>query len=203
MGQRIAIFGGTFDPIHIGHLAIAEDARWALGADRVLFVPAAQQPLKAPQHGATAVQRLAMAQLATAGNPYFAVCDLEIRRGGVSYTVDTVTAIKAQHPDADLVFVLGADAVSLLPRWHQIERLLDLCRFAVVQRPDYDLSLDALTRTLPALTGRIMVIDGPALTISASEIRDRLHAGQPVRYHLPHAVWQYVEQHRLYRSNEQ
>jgi nicotinate-nucleotide adenylyltransferase len=201
MNRRIAIFGGTFDPIHIGHLAIAEDARWALCADQVVFVPAAHQPLKAPQVGATAEQRLAMVELAVAGNPRFAVYDWEVRRGGVSYTIDTVAAIEQQHPQADLVFVLGADALALLPRWHQIERLMLLCRFAVLRRPGYKLRLDGVLTTLPQLHDRLTVIDGPALTISASEIRQRLRAGQPVRYHLPAAVWRYIERHGLYRGN--
>ncbi len=203
MSERIAILGGTFDPIHIGHLAIAEDARWALQADRVLFVPTAQQPLKYVRHRATAEQRLAMVELAVADNPCFAVSDLEIRRGGLSYSVDTVAAIKEQHPAADLVFVLGVDAVELLPRWHQIERLIDLCRFAVLLRPGFDLSLDSLFTTLPMLRGRMMIIDGPAFEISATDIRLRLQTGQPVRYHLPPAVWYYIEQHGLYRSHEQ
>ena len=203
MSERIVIFGGTFDPIHIGHLAIAEDARWTLQADRVLFVPTAQQPLKYVCHRAIAAQRLTMVELAVADNPYFAVSDLEIRRGGLSYSVDTVAVIKEQHPAADLVFVLGADALALLPRWHQIERLIELCRFVVLRRPGFDLSFDSILTTLPTLRDRITIIDGPALDISATDVRLRLQAGQPVRYHLPPAVWHYIEQHGLYRSHEQ
>ena len=206
MSQRLAIFGGTFDPIHIGHLAIAEDARWALGADQVVFVPAAQQPLKQGQTpGATAAQRLRMVELAVTDNPHFGVWDGEVRRGGMSYTVETVAAIKQASPGAELYFVLGVDAVTLLPRWHQIERLIRLCRFAVLRRPGVALALDDLIETLPSLHDRITVIDGPLLRISATDVRQRLRAGQPVRYHLPHAVWHYIEQHGLYgaMNNEQ
>ncbi len=206
MQQRLAIFGGTFDPIHIGHLAIAEDARWALGADQVLFVPAAQQPLKRGQMpGATAAQRLQMVQLAVADNGHFAVSDAEVRRGGMSYTVDTVAAIKHEAPEAELFFVLGADAIALLPRWHRIEDLIEMCRFAVLRRPGVVLALDDLIETLPALHDRITTIDGPMLTISATEVRQRIGVHQPVRYHLPHPVWKYMEQHNLYRltTNDQ
>lgn len=206
MPKRLAIFGGTFDPIHVGHLAIAEDARWALKADQVVFVPAAQQPLKQGQTpGATAAQRLGMVELAVADNPRFTVWDGEVRRGGVSYTVDTVAQIHHASPDADLFFVLGADALALLPRWHQIERLITLCRFAVLRRPGAALALDDLTQTLPTLHDRITVIDGPLLTISATDVRQRLLRKQPVRYHLPHAVWHYIEQHGLYNvaTNDQ
>lgn len=201
MQERIAIMGGTFDPVHIGHLAISDEARWALQADRVLLVPAAQQPLKAGQTpGASAAHRLRMVQLAVADNSAFVACDLELRRGGVSYTVDTVVAIKEAYPMADLVFVLGADAVALLPRWYQVDRLLALCRFAVLQRPGHTLALDAVLSALPALRERLTLIDGPLLTVAASEIRTRIGRGQPVRYLVPPAVWAYIEQHKLYTS---
>jgi len=201
MPKRLAIFGGTFDPIHIGHLAIAEDALWALQADQMLFVPAAQQPLKQGQTpGATAEQRLRMVELAVADNPHFAVWNGEVRRGGMSYTIDTVAQIMQASPDADLYFVLGADAVTLLLRWHRIEQLIEMCRFAVLRRPGAALALDPLIETLPALHDRVTVIDGPLLTISATDVRHRLHSGQPVRYHLPPAVWHYIEQHGLYRG---
>lgn len=201
MTQCLAIFGGTFDPIHVGHLAIADDARWALGADQVLFVPAAQQPLKRGQvSGASAEDRLRMVELAVADNPQFAVSDAEVRRGGMSYTVDTVAAIKQEFPTTELFFVLGADAVALLPRWHRIEMLIAMCRFAVLRRPGVTLALDDLIATLPTLRDRVTVIDGPLLTISATEVRQRVQQGQPVRYHLPYAVWEYIEQHNLYKQ---
>jgi nicotinate-nucleotide adenylyltransferase len=203
MQQRLAIFGGTFDPIHIGHLAIAEDARWALGVDQVLFVPAAQQPLKQGQTpGATAEQRLHMVELAIADNPHFAVSDAEVQRGGMSYTVDTVAEIRETLPEAELFFVLGADALVLLPRWHQIEHLITLCHFAVLRRPGVTLAVDELMEILPTLRDRVSIIDGPLLTISATEVRQRVRTKQPVRYHLPHTVWQYIEQHGLYGKDE-
>ena len=203
MAARIAILGGTFDPVHIGHLAIAEDVRFALKAERVLFVPAAQQPLKQKQHSASAADRLAMVQLAVEGNAAFAVSDFEVQRGGVSYTVETVAYISAQWPDSELFFILGTDTLSELKRWREIERLLQMCRFAIVQRPEYPLNLDLLYAALPAARDRVVTITGPRLNIAATEIRQRLRTGQPVRYHLPPAVWQYIVEHGLYDADQQ
>jgi nicotinate-nucleotide adenylyltransferase len=200
MVSRIVILGGTFDPIHIGHLAIAEDVRHALRADRVLFVPATQQPLKSYRHSASAADRLAMARLATADNPAFAVSDSEIRRGGLSYTVETIAEIRADHPEAEIYFIVGADAAATLTRWFQIERLLSLCRIVVVERPGYRFDPMALQAELPVAAERISVLPGPALDISASELRQRLSEGRPIRYHLPAAVRSYIEEHGLYRD---
>lgn len=200
MLPRIVILGGTFDPIHIGHLAIAEDVRYTLGASHVLFVPAAQQPLKSYQHRASAADRLTMAQLATADNPAFTVSDIEIRRGGLSYTVETVAAIHAEQPDAEIFFTVGVDAAVTLPKWFEVERLLGLCRVVIVERPGYSFDPQALFAELPAARERIIVIPGPALDISASEVRQRLSEERPIRYHLPVAVREYIEEHGLYQD---
>lgn len=201
MSEQIAILGGTFDPIHIGHLAIAEEVRWHLDA-RVFFVPAAQQPLKTNPHTATGVDRLAMVRLATASNPAFDVCDLEIRRGGRSYTIDTITTLRDEYPAAGFTFVAGADVVAALHQWHQIDRLLGLCRFLIVTRPGYELDLDQLLTTVPAARGRISTLVGPALDISASALRERFDRGAPVRYQIPDAVLGYIEAHGLYRPDD-
>lgn len=196
--KRIALLGGTFDPLHIGHLAIAEDLRFALRADQVAFVPAAQQPLKAYRHTVSAADRLAMTAAGIANNSSFAISDLEVRRGGVSYTVDTLRYFREQMPGIDLWLITGADAAMTLPRWHEIEQLLALCRIAVVERPGYYFDRDALVHQLPGAQDRIETFDGPALDISASEVRKRLREGRPVRYHLPPAVLAYIQEHRLY-----
>jgi nicotinate-nucleotide adenylyltransferase len=201
MAHRIIILGGTFDPIHIGHLAIAEDVRFMLSADRVLFVPAAQQPLKSYQHTATAEQRLEMARLATADNPHFAVLDIEIRRGGLSYTVDTVAQIQAEESESELFFIVGVDAAITLPQWFDVERLLRLCRLAIVRRPGYSFDPAALFAALPLARERSMIVPGPALEISASEVRGRLREGRPVRYHLPPTVRAYIQQQNLYQAS--
>jgi nicotinate-nucleotide adenylyltransferase len=198
MDACIAILGGTFDPIHIGHLTIAEDVRFALGAAQVVFVPTAQQPLKAQRHAASASDRLAMVRLAIADNPAFRVSDVEVERGGLSYTVDTVSYFRSQYPNNELFIVVGADALAELPRWYKVQRLLELCRLAVVKRPGHYVDLAGLYAALPSARDRITLITGPELTISASEVRRRLRAGEPVRYHLPAGVWQYIVEQGLY-----
>lgn len=200
MLPRIVILGGTFDPIHIGHLAIAEDVRYALGASHVLFVPTAQQPLKSYQHRASAADRLAMAQLATADNPAFSVSDIEIRRGGLSYTVETVAEIHRQHPEAEIFFTVGVDAAVTLPKWREVERLLSLCQIVIVERPGYTFDPETLFAELPAARERTLVILGPTFDISASEVRLRLSQGRPIRYHLPAAVREYIAANSLYQE---
>lgn len=200
MTRRIAILGGTFDPIHLGHLAVAEDVRFALAAARVLFVPAAQQPFKTSTRTAGAEHRVAMARLATTDNPGFDVSEVEVRRGGISYTVQTVAELGAHYPDDELFFIIGADAAADLHRWFDVERLLALCRIVIVERPGYPLDREALDTTLPFARDRLLHIAGPELRISASELRERLEQGYPVRYHVTPAVAQYIEQHRLYRE---
>ncbi len=200
MTRRIAILGGTFDPIHLGHLAIAEDVRFALDAARVLFIPAAQQPFKTATCTASAEHRVAMARLATADNPGFDVSEIEVRRGGISYTVQTVAALGAHYADDELFFIIGADAAAELHRWFNVERLLRLCRIVIVERPGYPLDREALYTTLPFARERLLHVAGPGLRISASELRERLELGYPVRYHLTPAVLQYIERHRLYRE---
>ena len=140
-----------------------------------------------------------MVRLATASNPAFSVCDLEVRRGGRSYSVDTLTTLQDEHPDARFTFVAGADNLMDLPRWYQIERLLDLCEFAIVMRPGSWLDLGSLYHALPAARGRVATVAGPALDISATELRARLGRGAPVRYQLPDTVLEYIQDHGLYR----
>lgn len=200
MSERIAILGGTFDPIHYGHLAIAQEVCWQLEVSRVFFVPAAQQPFKLGVRVVDAEHRLAMVRLATADNPAFEVNDIEIRRGGTSYSYDTVRALHEAHPDAELIFVAGADVVRDLHRWREIDALLQLCRFAIVHRPGYLLDFDALYANLPAAWDRVIEIIGPALDISATALRERFATGAPVRYQLPDVVIAYVADHDLYRT---
>lgn len=197
--QRIGVLGGTFDPIHHGHLAVADEVRVALTLDRVLFVPAAQQPLKAAHH-ASAADRLTMVQVAIASNSGFAAWDGELRRTGPSYTVDTLTTIRAEYPAAQVWFILGADAINGLARWHAVERLIALTRFALVERPGSVAELGPLTATYPALHERIDRIAGPHLDVSASEVRARVAAGRPIRYLVPDAVATYIAEHQLYKQ---
>jgi nicotinate-nucleotide adenylyltransferase len=200
--ERIGVFGGTFDPIHFGHLAIAEEARVALGLSQVIFVPAARQPLKgqAPQ---AADQRLAMVCLACADHQAFSVDDLELRRPPPSYTSDTLALLRERlDPAAELWFILGADAARELPRWHHVEALSRLARLAIVGRPGHQIDLVTLHRVLPALADRAVLIEGPQLEISSSDLRRRLATGRPVRYQLPELVRSFILSHQLYQDAE-
>jgi nicotinate-nucleotide adenylyltransferase len=199
MTERIGILGGTFDPIHFGHLAIAEEARLALQLDRVLFVPAAQQPLKRGTHSATPEQRYAMTQLACASNTAFEVSRIELDRPGPSYTLATLEALHAAQI-GDLHFILGNDALADLTRWHAAARVVELARMVAVGRPGSTPDLVRIIQALPALSQRLTVLPGPALDISSTALRRRVAASQPIRYQTPDAVVAYIGEHSLYRS---
>jgi len=197
--QRIGILGGTFDPIHHAHLAIAEEARVALGLERVLFVVAAQQPFK-DRHFTSPPDRLAMVAAATASNQFFAPSSIELDRPGPSYTVDTLETLSEQYPGADFWFILGADALRWLPRWHNIGRLSELTRFAALERPGAVLDPAALEADHPGLGARIDRLAGPSLDLSSTEIRNRIAAGLPIRYLVPDGVDEYIARNTLYRT---
>lgn len=197
--QRIGVYGGTFDPIHYGHLAVAAEACWALDLDHVLFVVAAQQPLKRDGHAATADQRLAMVRLACANNPCFVPCDIELRRPPPSYTVETLRELRSSADDsASFWFIIGVDALNDIHRWHGAAELIMLVRLAAIERPGVELDLEALERRLPGITSRVDRIKGPRLDIASSDVRARRAAGRPVRYQIPDSVLAFIDQHDLY-----
>lgn len=207
--RRVGILGGTFDPIHFGHLAIAEQVREALRLDRVLFVPASRPPHKLDDEVAPAPDRAAMVALAIAGNPYFAMSEIELRRAGPSYTADTLAELTVeadrQGVARDLIFILSAEALAELGTWHQPERVLELARLAVVARPGAPL-LDAarLAEVLPggaASIGRVQPVETVLLPYSSSDVRARAAAGHSIRYLVPPAVEAYIRDHGLYRSS--
>lgn len=202
MRQRVALLGGTFDPIHIGHLALAADVQHQLRLDRVVFVPAAQQPFKLGRSVASARDRLRMVQLAIADDPLFDVSAIEIERGGISYSVDTVMAFRSLLPAAELFFIVGADAAADLARWHRAEELVRHARLVIVDRPGVAFDLQQLYAALPPARGRTCHVPGPAFDIASSEIRRRLRVGLPVRYHLPTAVYRYIQSQGLYVGAE-
>jgi nicotinate-nucleotide adenylyltransferase len=198
MSARIGIIGGSFDPIHFGHLAIAEEARATLRLDRVLFVPAARQPFKATSHAAPPEMRLAMTRLACAPNTAFEASDVELERPGPSYTVDTLAALRATT-DSELFFILGADALGDLPRWHAAQRIVEFARIVAVGRPGAHPDLSALTLALPGIGGRLTQIAGPMLDISSTLLRQRVAAGLPIRYQAPDPVVDFIAEQALYR----
>lgn len=196
---RIALFGGTFDPVHYGHLRLAEEAREAAGLERVLFVPANRSPFRSEEPITDPHHRLQMLCFATAGNPTFEVSDLEIQRGGISYTVDTVAAVRQQHPDATLYLILGADALQGFPNWHRAEAIAQECYLLVGARPTND--LQTVLNELPdAIRQRVQTVALTLLDISASAIRQRVRTGRSIRYLTPPDVIEYIQQHRLYQE---
>ncbi len=199
--QRIGILGGTFDPLHYGHLAIAEEAAWFLRLSHVYMVPAARQPLKHAPQRANGQQRLEMVRLACADNPLLIPSDIEIRRPPPSYTVETLRLMRADAgPDADLWFILGADALMQFHHWYAAAEIITLARLAAIARPGASINLHALDATLPGLSARTAVLEGPHLDISSSEMRERFALGRPVRYQMPDVVLDYIDTHRLYRD---
>jgi nicotinate-nucleotide adenylyltransferase len=196
---RIALFGGTFDPVHYGHLRLAEEAREAANLERVLFVPAnaspfrLQEPLSAPQH------RLQMLRLATVDNPAFEVSELEIQRGGVSYTIDTVVAIRNQYPEATLFLIMGADALQSFMQWRSPDAIVQECSLLVGVRPTHE--LQAILERLPeTIRQRVQPVAMLLLDISAHAIRRRVREGRSIRYLTPPDVIKYIQQHRLYQE---
>ena len=195
----VGLLGGTFDPIHHGHLAIAEEAREALGLERVLFVPAAQPPHKPGRPVTHAADRLAMVRLAVAGNPSFAVSEVEVARGGASYTVETLTTLRGAGI-VDPWFILSSEALADFPAWREPARILELCRLAVVPRAGYE-PLDPawVEARFPGGAERVTFLAGPLLPISGSVVRRRAAAGRSVRYLVPDAVAAYIAENRLYQ----
>jgi nicotinate-nucleotide adenylyltransferase len=195
----LGVFGGTFDPIHLAHLAVAESARDSLGLDRVLFIPAGVPPHKPGQPITPAADRLAMVEAAIAGNPAFASSRIELDRPGPSYTVDTLEALSVSDPD--LVLILSSEAYAGMPTWNDPLRVLELARLAVAPREGYpEVGPELVARHFPGMEGRVVVLDGPHIRLSASEIRSRAAAGRSLRYLVPDAVAAYIGDHGLYRT---
>lgn len=195
---RLGLMGGTFDPIHHGHLFIAEEARQTFALDQVIFVPNRQPPLDKGRTVSPAEDRCAMTELAIASNTHFALSRLELDRPGPSYTIDTLRHFRQTFPDPDaLFFITGADAIRDLRRWHEPDALLAACRFAAAARPGID--LDALRADAP-LWARVDVLNIPLLDISSTDLRRRVREGRSVKYLLPEVVEAYIRANGLYRA---
>lgn len=205
MSQRIGVFGGTFDPVHLGHLVLAQDAFERLELDRLLWVPCRTPPHKNGGALASPEDRAAMLELAVEGDPRFEVSRVELERDGPSYTIDTILALRERHPGARFVLLLGADTLLELHSWRRIGDLLDLCETAALPRPGSDLS-DRTAADLgfadPELAERVWAhrVDGHLVDLSSTEIRMRLAEGLSIRYLVPDPVAMYIAEHRLYGS---
>jgi nicotinate-nucleotide adenylyltransferase len=202
---RIGVFGGTFDPPHLGHLALAEAASDELGLERVLFVPAADPPHKRARTKSAFAHRLAMTRLAVRGNARFSVSDVESRRDGPSYTVETLRRLERRHPDSELWLLLGEDSLHDLPAWKSPDEIARLARIAVA--PRIESAAGTTSRRRPARrsaasrSSRAPVwLESPVLEISSSDLRARARRGESIRYLVPDAVAAYLERHRLYRA---
>jgi nicotinate-nucleotide adenylyltransferase len=193
-GSRIGIMGGTFDPVHHGHLVAASEVAGLFGLDEVVFVPTGQPWQKSERGVSPAEDRYLMTVIATASNPRFSVSRVDIDRGGATYTIDTLTDLRRQRPDAELFFITGADALAQILSWRDSERCFELAHFVGVTRPGFTLA-DA---HLPQ--GSVSLVEVPAMAISSTDCRDRVGRGMPVWYLVPDGVVQYIEKRRLYRG---
>jgi len=210
----LGVFGGTFDPIHFAHLAVAQEAAETLGLERVLFVPAGQPPHKPDRVITSGADRLAMVELAIADNDRFATDRLELDRAGPSYTVDTLETLLARPAAANspaanspaanspaLTLILSSEAFRGLPTWHRPRRILELACLAVAPREGYPpVAAEFMDREFPDFRDRVTYLDGPRMRLSASELRLRAAAGRTLRYLVPDAVAAYIDDHALYRT---
>jgi nicotinate-nucleotide adenylyltransferase len=196
---RLGVFGGTFDPIHLAHLVLAEQAREQLRLDQVLFMPAFIPPHKMGRTLSPPKVRLEMAELAVAGHPNFEVGDLELRRTGPSYTVDTLRTLREQHPSAELFLLLGGDSLADFPTWREPREILSLAKLGVMKRegsppPEQPTGWEA------ELAERVTFIEAPLLAISGTDLRRRVSEGRSIRYFVPAAVEAFINANKLYQG---
>ncbi len=196
----IGIYGGTFDPPHLGHLILAAEARQQLGLSQVLWMLTPTSPFKTGPGITPARQRLDMLELMLADSQEFGISTTEMDRPGPHYTSDSLSLLRIQFPEANLVLILGGDSLAQLPGWHEPGKILQACTMlGVMRRPGDTIQLDALERQLPGLTDKTHLIDAPLLEISSSEIRQRAAKGGHYQYYLHPKVYDYIQQHQLYR----
>lgn len=186
--KKIGILGGTFDPPHFGHLLMANEVCFQLKLDEMWFMPNRQPPHKIKKSNTTTDDRFQMLKRAIESNPFFRIETIEFSRSGPSYTIDTIKILKEQYPDTEFYFIIGADMIEYLPKWHQIEDLIRLVRFVGVKRPGYSHS-----SSYP-----ILFVDAPEFGVSSQLIRDRVSKNQTIQYLLPEEVRIYIEEKRLY-----
>jgi nicotinate-nucleotide adenylyltransferase len=198
--QSMGIFGGTFDPPHLGHLILAAESRAQLGLERLLWVLTPDPPHKQGQSIAPLTERLQMVQLAIADNAEFEFSSVEMNRPGPQYAQDTVNLLAAEYPKAKLVYLMGGDSLRTLPTWHRPADFISACHLiGVMRRPGDTVELAALEKSLPGLSAKVRFVEAPLLDIAAHEIRARIAEGRPFRYFLPEKVYEYIEENRLYR----
>ena len=196
---RVGILGGTFDPIHYGHLIIAEAALDQLGLDQVEFLPANDPPHKPEGSVSTPRHRVAMVEAAIRSVDYFALNCIEMEREGPSYTADTLTQLAQSRPDDQFWFIIGGDSLRDLPSWRSPARILDVATLAIIERPGAVYDLDGLDRLIPGLRQRVAPVDAPLIDLSATLLRKRFAAGGSIRFQTPDSVITYMIANNLYR----
>jgi nicotinate-nucleotide adenylyltransferase len=200
--ERLGILGGTFNPVHMAHLILAQEAWYRFELKRVVFVPAAQNPLKTePPEGATPVQRLKMLELATGQDARITIDARDLRHGGPSYMIDTLQRLRSRSPEAELFLLLGADSALTLPQWKDVQAYRELCTVVVCNRPGEQDLAPALPQELLDLGLRMEFMPLPLLEVSASDIRRRVRVGRPIRYLVPDAVAAFIHEHGLYDTD--
>ncbi|MCS7286444.1 MAG: nicotinate-nucleotide adenylyltransferase [Anaerolineae bacterium] len=198
---KIGIIGGTFDPIHYGHLIIAEEARVRVGLAKVIFIPAGHPPHKLRRPYSPAHHRYRMVELAISSNPYFEVSPIEVNRPGPSYSVDTVAMLrKEMGSDSELYFIMGVDSLAGILTWHRPDELIKLCKIIAVNRPGYGVDIEALDSVIPGIKKQVIFIKAPEIGISSTEIQERVREGLPIRYLVPPEVERYIYEHNLYKD---
>lgn len=202
--MKKGILGGTFDPIHNGHLAVAEEVRSRLSLDEVLFIPTGRPWRKGDTPILSAEHRIEMVRLAIAGKPYYRLSLMEVERVGPSYTLDTLTELSSGlSAEDEIFFIVGWDSLADLPYWKSPEQIIQLCRLVAVPRPGYPPpDLEALEASVPGLSGRVVLLDRPEVDISASEIRERVACGLPISSLVPEAVERYIREQGFYKTEK-
>ena len=198
--MKTGVLGGTFDPVHVGHVSMAETAAIKLGLDQVILVPAGRPTTRPSQSVTPSEHRLKMLRLAVKDKPRLAVSDIEIKRPGPSYTVDTLREIKKNHgAKGEIYFILGWDSLEQLPQWREPSEIIKLCLLAAVPRPGCRKpDLNALEQKIPGISGRVIFLNEPNIDISATEIRERIRSGETVENLVPGPVADYIKKHKLY-----
>ena len=199
---RVGLFGGTFDPPHLGHLILASEAQSQLELTRLLWTVTPDPPHKQDQTITPLEHRLAMVKLAIEDEPTFEISDIELNRPGPHYTIDTIRLLAEQNPGAEIVPIIGGDSLNDLPSWHKPKEIVYAAHWVgVMRRPGEKTNLQALERELPGITSKIHYVDAPLLEIASREIRNRAATGKPFRYYLPRSVYEYIERHHLYQAH--
>lgn len=201
MPPLLGLFGGTFDPPHIGHLILSAEADAQFRLDHLFWVLTPDPPHKQGQPITSLEHRLAMVKLAISNNSRFELSTVEIDRSGPQYALDTVKIILKRNPSADLVYIMGGDSLSDLPAWHRPADFVKALKYiSVLHRPSDSIDLPALEKTIPGLSAKVRYLAAPLLDIAAHEIRQRIADGRPFRYYLPPAVYDYILEHNLYKN---